>query len=162
MALQPLFPGKVFYRVQFSCMLVICSVTDILSTPTITEPPSVECQDLLFPHRSMHMSWEQECQDLFRRTRAAQNVAPEGIRTRHLPHAKQALYHYATAPPHTYISLQYYKNVLLMFQQLVACSMLSALLNEYSSSSRMSSVGFTWEFHMKCKKVFEVIIVCSC
>ncbi|KAK7107901.1 hypothetical protein V1264_015733 [Littorina saxatilis] len=39
--------------------------------------------------------------------------------------------------------------------QLVACSMLSALLNEYSSSSRMSSVGFTWEFHMKCKHVFE-------
>ena len=23
-------------------------------TPTITEPPSVECQDLLIPHRSMH------------------------------------------------------------------------------------------------------------
>ena len=33
-----------------------------------------------------------------RRTRAAQYVAPEGIRTRHLPHARQALYHYATAP----------------------------------------------------------------
>ena len=27
-------------------MLVICSVTDTLSTPTIMEPPSVECQDL--------------------------------------------------------------------------------------------------------------------
>ncbi|XP_076466305.1 exportin-4-like isoform X2 [Babylonia areolata] len=39
--------------------------------------------------------------------------------------------------------------------QLVACSMLSALLNEYSTSSRMSSVGFTWEFHMKCKQAFE-------
>ena len=23
-------------------------------TPTITEPPSVECQDLLIPHRSLH------------------------------------------------------------------------------------------------------------
>ena len=45
------------------------------------------------------------------------------------------------------------------FQQLVACSMLSALLNEYSSSSRMSSVGFTWEFHMKCKQVFEVSLI---
>ncbi|KAK3097618.1 hypothetical protein FSP39_011440 [Pinctada imbricata] len=39
--------------------------------------------------------------------------------------------------------------------QLVACSMLTALLNEYSSSSRMSSVGFTWEFHSKCKRTFE-------
>ena len=64
MALQPLFPGKVFKRVQFSCMLDICSVTGTLSTPTITEPPSVECQDLLIPHKSMHASWEQECQDL--------------------------------------------------------------------------------------------------
>ncbi|XP_060554653.1 exportin-4-like [Ruditapes philippinarum] len=39
--------------------------------------------------------------------------------------------------------------------QLVACSMLTALLNEYSSSSRTSSVGFTWEFHTKCKRAFE-------
>ena len=46
----------------------ICSVTDTLSTPTITESPSVECQDLFISHRSishaMHASWEQECQDL--------------------------------------------------------------------------------------------------
>ncbi|KAL4233256.1 Exportin-4 [Mactra antiquata] len=39
--------------------------------------------------------------------------------------------------------------------QLVACSMLTALLNEYSSSSRTSNVGFTWEFHTKCKRAFE-------
>ncbi|XP_061176526.1 exportin-4-like [Saccostrea echinata] len=39
--------------------------------------------------------------------------------------------------------------------QLVACSMLTALLNEFSSSSRTSNVGFTWEFHSKCKKAFE-------
>ncbi|KAL3883791.1 hypothetical protein ACJMK2_030022 [Sinanodonta woodiana] len=39
--------------------------------------------------------------------------------------------------------------------QLVACSILMALLNEYSSSSRTSTVGFTWEFHMKCKRAFE-------
>ncbi|KAL8573476.1 hypothetical protein ACOMHN_047747 [Nucella lapillus] len=39
--------------------------------------------------------------------------------------------------------------------QLVACSMLSALLNEYSTIFRMSSVGFTWEFHIKCKQAFE-------
>ncbi|KAL5009683.1 hypothetical protein ScPMuIL_011988 [Solemya velum] len=39
--------------------------------------------------------------------------------------------------------------------QLVACSMLTALLNEYSSSSRTSSMGFTWEFHTRCKRAFE-------
>ena len=27
-------------------------VSDTLSTPTITEPSSVECQDLLIPHRN--------------------------------------------------------------------------------------------------------------
>ncbi|WAR06992.1 XPO4-like protein [Mya arenaria] len=43
-----------------------------------------------------------------------------------------------------------------LFQdQLVACSMMTALLNEFSSSSRTSSVGFTWEFHTKCKRAFE-------
>ena len=49
---------------QFLCMLVICSVTDTLSTPIITKSPLLVCQDLLFPHRSMHASWEQESQDL--------------------------------------------------------------------------------------------------
>ncbi|CAI9742263.1 exportin-4-like isoform X1 [Octopus vulgaris] len=39
--------------------------------------------------------------------------------------------------------------------QLVACSLLIALLNEYASASRASSVGFTWEFHFKCKRRFE-------
>ena len=39
---------------------------------------------------------------LFWRTRVAQNVAPEGIRTRHLSHARQALYHYAIALPFLY------------------------------------------------------------
>lgn len=39
--------------------------------------------------------------------------------------------------------------------QLVACSLLTALLNEYASASRASSVGFTWEFHFKCKRTFE-------
>ena len=33
------------------------SVTGILSTTAITEPPWVECQNLLIPHRSMHASW---------------------------------------------------------------------------------------------------------
>ncbi|KAK6169678.1 hypothetical protein SNE40_020678 [Patella caerulea] len=39
--------------------------------------------------------------------------------------------------------------------QLVACSMLTSLLNEYSSSSRTSNAGFTWEFHNRCKRTFE-------
>lgn len=39
--------------------------------------------------------------------------------------------------------------------QLVACSILTALLNEYSSTGRSSSVGLTWEFHSKCKAAFE-------
>ena len=46
----------------------------------------------------------------------------------------------------------------LLFQQLVACSILTALLNEYSSSGRSSSVGLTWEFHSKCKSTFEVML----
>ena len=41
-------------------------------------------------------------------------------------------------------------------QQLVACSLLTALLNEYSSSSRASNVGLPWELHRKCKAAFEV------
>ncbi|GFR98351.1 exportin-4 [Elysia marginata] len=40
--------------------------------------------------------------------------------------------------------------------QLVACSMLTSLLNEYSYTSRTSSVGLTWEFHIKCKREFEL------
>ncbi|RUS87296.1 hypothetical protein EGW08_004976 [Elysia chlorotica] len=40
--------------------------------------------------------------------------------------------------------------------QLVACSMLTSLLNEYSYTSRTSSVGLTWEFHIKCKRAFEL------
>ena len=40
-----LTPGALFWQVKFSCMLVNCSVTKILSTPTITEPPSVKCQE---------------------------------------------------------------------------------------------------------------------
>nr|KAI8759106.1 exportin-4 [Biomphalaria glabrata] len=39
--------------------------------------------------------------------------------------------------------------------QLVACSMLTSLLNEYSYTNRTSTVGLTWEFHMKCKRAFE-------
>ncbi|KAK2170788.1 hypothetical protein NP493_1142g00027 [Ridgeia piscesae] len=40
-------------------------------------------------------------------------------------------------------------------EQLVACSMLSALLTEYANTSCSSRVGLTWEFHHKCKVAFE-------
>ncbi|XP_070568372.1 exportin-4-like isoform X2 [Ptychodera flava] len=39
--------------------------------------------------------------------------------------------------------------------QMVACSILVALLNEYSSSTRSSDVGLSWEFHAICKRTFE-------
>ena len=64
-----------------------------LSTPIITEPPSVECQDLL--NRCMrrgNRSVRILVYSLFRNTRAAQNIAPEGIRTQHLLHARQVPY----------------------------------------------------------------------
>ena len=34
--------------------------------------------------------------------------------------------------------------------------MLSAQLTEYANTSCSSSVGLTWEFHHKCKVIFEV------
>ncbi|XP_077977331.1 exportin-4-like [Glandiceps talaboti] len=40
--------------------------------------------------------------------------------------------------------------------QMVACSILTSLLNEYSSTSRSSDVGLSWEFHATCKRMFEV------
>ena len=49
------------YTVHAGCLYV----TDTLSTPTITEPPSVECQDLLIPHRSMCALWKRvDCSEL--------------------------------------------------------------------------------------------------
>ncbi|CAH1799119.1 unnamed protein product, partial [Owenia fusiformis] len=39
--------------------------------------------------------------------------------------------------------------------QLVACSILTSLLDEFSSTSKSSKIGLTWEFHSKCKRSFE-------
>ncbi|XP_033118145.1 exportin-4-like [Anneissia japonica] len=39
--------------------------------------------------------------------------------------------------------------------QTIACSVLSALLNEFSSSARASDMGLNWEFHTTCKRNFE-------
>lgn len=39
--------------------------------------------------------------------------------------------------------------------QTIGCSILTALLNEYSSTTRSSDVGLTWEVHLLAKKKFE-------
>uniref|UniRef100_A0A1E1XB33 Exportin-4 n=1 Tax=Amblyomma aureolatum TaxID=187763 RepID=A0A1E1XB33_9ACAR len=39
--------------------------------------------------------------------------------------------------------------------QAVGCSLLSALLIEFSSSTRATDVGLTWEVHLRAKKAFE-------
>ena len=44
-------------------------------------------------------------------------------------------------------------------QQLIACSLLSSLLSEYSNGTRTSRVGLTWEQHCSCKIAFEVCCI---
>lgn len=39
--------------------------------------------------------------------------------------------------------------------QLIACSILTSLLNEFSTTNKTSNVGLTLEFHRKCKVIFE-------
>lgn len=41
-------------------------------------------------------------------------------------------------------------------QQTLACSILTALLSEFSSSSKTSSIGLSMEFHGNCKRLFQV------
>ncbi|KFO22213.1 Exportin-4 [Fukomys damarensis] len=40
--------------------------------------------------------------------------------------------------------------------QTLACSILTALLSEFSSSSKTSNIGLSMEFHGNCKRVFQV------
>ncbi|TNN44344.1 Exportin-4 [Liparis tanakae] len=40
--------------------------------------------------------------------------------------------------------------------QTLACSILTALLSEFSSSSKTSSIGLSMEFHGSCKRLFQV------
>ncbi|CAD5117397.1 DgyrCDS6171 [Dimorphilus gyrociliatus] len=42
-----------------------------------------------------------------------------------------------------------------LYYQLVACSLLKAILIEFSSTSRSSAVGLSWEMHNCCKMQFE-------
>uniref|UniRef100_A0AAV2K0E8 Exportin-4 n=1 Tax=Knipowitschia caucasica TaxID=637954 RepID=A0AAV2K0E8_KNICA len=39
--------------------------------------------------------------------------------------------------------------------QTLACSILTALLSEFSSSSKTSSIGLSMEFHGSCKRLFQ-------
>lgn len=43
-------------------------------------------------------------------------------------------------------------------QQTLACSILTALLSEFSSSSKTSSIGLSMEFHGNCKRLFQVCL----
>lgn len=43
-----------------------------------------------------------------------------------------------------------------LLQQTLACSILTALLSEFSSSSKTSSIGLSMEFHGNCKRLFQV------
>ena len=47
-----IFPCPLLFLAIYALHAGYLFVTDTLSTPTITEPPSVECQDLLIPTRS--------------------------------------------------------------------------------------------------------------
>ena len=46
-----IFPCPLLFLAIYALHAGYLFVTDTLSTPTITEPPSVECQDLLIPTR---------------------------------------------------------------------------------------------------------------
>lgn len=41
-------------------------------------------------------------------------------------------------------------------QQTLACSILTALLSEFSSSNKTSNIGLSMEFHGSCKRFFQV------
>uniref|UniRef100_A0A1B6DRC6 Exportin-4 n=2 Tax=Clastoptera arizonana TaxID=38151 RepID=A0A1B6DRC6_9HEMI len=41
-------------------------------------------------------------------------------------------------------------------QQILGCSIISALMQEYATTVKSSDVGLTWETHFKAKKMFEV------
>ncbi|XP_039270584.2 exportin-4-like [Styela clava] len=40
-------------------------------------------------------------------------------------------------------------------QQLIACSIITALVTEFSITNKSSDMGMTWQQHLKCKKSFE-------
>lgn len=44
----------------------------------------------------------------------------------------------------------------LSLKQTLACSILTALLSEFSSSNKTSNIGLSMEFHGSCKRIFQV------
>lgn len=55
---------------------------------------------------------------------------------------------------------QLYYSPLFFLQQTLACSILTALLSEFSSSSKTSNIGLSMEFHGNCKRIFQVNQFC--
>lgn len=49
--------------------------------------------------------------------------------------------------------------VIARLQQLLGCSIISALMQEYATTIKSSDVGLTWEVHFKAKKQFEVTVL---
>ena len=45
---------------------------------------------------------------------------------------------------------------LILKQQILGCMILRALLNEFAFHTRSCDIGLSWEFHIQCKKSFEV------
>ncbi|XP_020623322.1 exportin-4-like [Orbicella faveolata] len=43
--------------------------------------------------------------------------------------------------------------------QILGCLILKALLNEFAFLTRSSDIGLSWEFHVRCKKAFEVQVL---
>lgn len=41
-------------------------------------------------------------------------------------------------------------------QQILGCNILSAILQEYATTTKSSDIGLTWEVHFKQKKHFEL------
>lgn len=46
--------------------------------------------------------------------------------------------------------------VTLILQQILGCSIICALMQEYSNTVKSADVGLPWEAHLNAKKQFEV------
>ena len=55
---------------------------------------------------------------------------------------------------------KYYYYLFIVLQQILGCSILKAILNEFSFINRSSDIGLSWEFHTRCKHTFEVLPSC--
>lgn len=46
--------------------------------------------------------------------------------------------------------------ILILFQQILGCSIICALMQEYAITVKSADVGLQWETHLNAKKHFEV------